>query len=193
MDWRTKNFRDKFENAMKILKAKSVQDIVSFKLRERNVYSSEYQDFIHDITSSSSLKIKPATAGNFQGRAWIVSNKLEDNLLLVEHETGLEILSLAGGICSILGIGLIPAIKYLWDRRHHRRHLLDDDGGIEVRTFDQNNKLIEQKTLSIEGYILTAQSQEIAQLRKKVEQVEKELKRLKSKEPNRRKDEPKRK
>jgi hypothetical protein len=178
---RTKDFIEKFESARKLLKAGSIEDIISLKFREHIVNSSDYQDLLAEIRDNSPLVVEPATTGEFQGRGWILKDK-SCSVLLVEHETGIEMLTLAGTVCSVLGIGLLPIIKFLWHRRgRHSRRPFYGEGEVEVRTITRDGKLIEQNAPSLEEVILVAQSNEIIQLRQKVEHMEKDLKRLKSK------------
>ena len=122
--------------------------------------------------------------GDFQGHAWLVSDNRNNKALLVEHETGLEILYIAGSIASLLS--LIPLINSGWKFLHSRfsdRPFFRDRGmGVEIRIVDFKKQLVEQHVLRIEDYILSESMKEIASLKARVEQLEQELRETKEKQ-----------
>ncbi len=87
MDYRKENFVKKFESANKHLKAEKNQ-ITSLKYRDI-VNHEEYDILLHELEKRG-FKIKPVE-GDFQGKAYLVSDR-EQQIIIVEHETGLEIL-----------------------------------------------------------------------------------------------------
>ena len=182
MDSRKESFIRKFSDAQKYLDSSSIYDLVSIKYRD-NVNDSEYHNFIASyLQSELNLKIKQID-GDFQGRGWLVADKSHNKVLLVEHETGLEILYIAGSIASLLS--LIPLINSGWKfvhRRFHDHSFFNDAGTeLEIRVVNSKNQLIEQHVLSIDDYILTESMKEIETLKTRVEQLEQELKGIKDK------------
>jgi len=155
MDYRKKNFIEKFTNAQKYLGVGAIQDIVSLKYRD-NVGYSDYQRLISEFSQSEmGLEVKQVK-GDFQGKAWLVKDRNQNAVILVEHETGLEILYIASSIASF--ISLIPMInsgwKYLRDRFASPRFLPDKMTRIEIRTINSKKQLLEKHILSVENYVL---------------------------------------
>lgn len=175
MDYREKIFRKRFENAQKILKTKSFQDIISIKIREHCVNSSEYREYIKYIEHDLMLEVRPVNEEFGEHDEWLVTDRQGNSVLLFEHETGLEILYTAGAIASL--IALLPILSNGWkffrNKFHDRFHHSQD---VEVRKFNQNI-FIEESTVNIENYIL----EENKKLLSKIDKLEKENKKLKQK------------
>jgi len=176
MDYRTKNFIEKFTSAQKYLGTRSIQNIVSLKYRD-NVGYSDYQRLIDELPQGEiKLEIKQIQ-GKFQGKAWLVKDKNQNAVILVEHETGLEILSIAADIISLLAI--FPVINSGWrfirDRFANSRSHRDRMTEIEVRTINSKKQLSEKHVIDIENYVLEESLKEVVVLKAKVKQLEKEI------------------
>jgi len=181
MDYRTESFLRRFKNAQTHLKAKDIQEVVSFKYRDTIGNRSEYEHFVGDyLQGTLQLDAKPLD-GNFGDRAWLVKDESGNCAIIVEHETGLEILGAIGSIASL--IALIPMISSGWTKlrdRFSHRHFGHADGGIEIRRFNNKGKsLSEEQTSSVEIYVLNIIHQENALLSQKVQLLEKEVEKLK--------------
>lgn len=181
MDQRSDAFFRKFTSAQRHLRAEQMQDIVSLKHRDDCVSDSEYSYFIdHYLRQTLGLDITKAD-GDFWGRAWLVTDKQQNRVILVQHETGLEILAVACSIASL--ITLVPMISSGWnrlrDRFHHHLMNRGNECAVEIRRFNQTNILIEQHTPSVEVYVLGATLQEHALLKQRVQDLETELASLK--------------
>jgi hypothetical protein len=181
MDNRTASFLRKFKNAQSLLESESIHEIVSLKYRENCVNNSEYVHFIdHYLRNELGLEINPVN-GDFWGKAWIVSDPLENKVILVEHETGLEILYVAGSIASL--IALIPVINSGWKRFRNKRGRAElfrpDREEMEVRRINAKNAIIEQPIQDIEVFLLNAGLEENAVLHDRVRLLEKEVATLK--------------
>jgi hypothetical protein len=144
MDYREDAFRKKFESAAREFGVKPNQ-VASLKLRE-NVHTSEYLEFLETLEREMGISLKKIN-GNLQGKGYLVSMH-RARVIIVEHETGLEILFIVGSITSI--IDLMPRIVQAWrfmrkyfQRRQdtHSHDFLAQE--IEIRRFDQNGKLLE--------------------------------------------------
>ncbi len=177
MDSRTDAFVRKFSDAQHCLGSNSIHDLVSIKYRE-NVSSFTYEEFIKGFLQGEMNLEAKQVKGDFRGRTWLIQDSDKHKVLLVEHETGLEILYIAGSIASLLS--LIPLITSGWRFMHSRfsdRHFPRDRGtGLEVRVIDNKNHLAEQHVTRIEDHILAECMKEIATLRARVERLEKTLK-----------------
>lgn len=181
MDYRTDSFVKKFTSALQGLEQKSIQDIVSIKYRDTCPNSSEYLHFINQYVRGE-LKLEAKELdGNFQGKAWLVSDNYQNKVILVEHETGLEILYIAGSVASL--IALIPLINSGWKyfRGKFSYHPFHDDERrkIEIRKFNSNNVVEEQHIQNIEALFLNAYIQENGNIKTLLEKQEKEIARLK--------------
>jgi hypothetical protein len=119
--------------------------------------------------------------GDFWCQTWLVSDEHQNRVVLVQHETGLEILAVAGSIASL--IILFPMINSGWNRlrdRFHRHPMTrGNEGAVEIRRLNQSNTLVEQQTSRVEVYVLGATLQELALLKQRVQDLETELANLK--------------
>jgi hypothetical protein len=181
IDWRTDSIFRRFTSALPHLKARSIQDVVSLKHRDRVANYSEYSDFVDDYLIRR-LKLDVEMI-DLRGRAWIVKDKSGNCVILVEHETGLEILYVAGSIASL--VTLIPMISSGWKKlrgRFSHHHFDNPDDGVEIRRFNQRKVLVEDKTPSVEVYVLNTAFHDHALLKNKVEELEAEVNKLKKKQ-----------
>ena len=185
MDHRTESFARRFRTAKSRLGSKDIQGLVSLKYRHHYVNGPEYSQFIDDHLRQTLGFDVTRVDGDFGGQAWLVTDKAQNKAILVEHETGLEILGAIGSVASL--IALLPLISSGWTNLRHRffrPHLDHPDGeGIEVRRLDQNEVLIEQRVPSIEVYVLNATLQDYALMKQKVDQLEAQIENLQKRLP----------
>lgn len=141
MDYREQSFRTKFADAARELGALA-KDVVSLKLRETLTSHSDYHDLLHALEHDMALLLSEAR-GTFQGRAHLVGDR-HDHVVVVEHETGLEILFIAGSIASL--VGLIPTILGAWRATRAGMRARDrfEIERVEVRRFDEQGRLREE-------------------------------------------------
>lgn len=142
MDYREKAFKEKFNNAAHHLGVAPDQ-IISLKFRETVNSYSEYHRLLNMLEHEACISYKKLI-NNFQGTGYLLSDS-HSKVIVVEHETGLEILYIAGSIASL--IGLVHLIGQYWvnmrnhlDSRHHR-----DFRDIEIRKLDDKGHVIEDR------------------------------------------------
>jgi hypothetical protein len=185
VDSRKDLFAQRFRSAQTHLKTKGIHDLVSLKYRGRHdVPGSAYLHFVDDLTRGQGLDVAPVDGG-FGGQAWLVTDRAQNRAILVEHETGLEILSAIGSVASL--IALLPMISSGWIKLRHRLfgppNDRPDGERIEVRRIDLDGNLIEQQLPSIEVYFLNTALRDHSLLTQRVNQLEDDVKRLKTREP----------
>ena len=184
MDYRTDSFARRFKSAQPHMKTQDIQGLVSLKYRDNCVHDSEYSHFIEDYLKQKLGLCVEQLHGDFGGQAWLATDQHQNMAILVQHETGLEILGAIGSVASL--IALLPLISLGWTKLRHRifHPRLDSHEGssVEIRRFDQNNKLIEQSIPSVEFYVLNVTLQDHAILKQKVEQLEAEISELKKRQ-----------
>jgi len=140
MDNRAEAFRKKFNDSGQHLGA-APTEIASLKVRETVQSHSEYRDFLHALEHQAGLRSSPVS-GDFQGSGHLLTDG-STKIIFVEHESGLEILYIAGSIASL--VGLVPLVLQGWRAfrvRHQGRHNFER-GGIEIRHLDQKGQLLE--------------------------------------------------
>ncbi len=141
MDHREESFQRKFSSAAQHLNV-SRDRIVSLKFRENVGSYNDYRELLDTLQHEAGVHYSEVD-GDLQGRGYIVGLE-KVKLLLVEHETGLEVLYIAGSIASLFG--LIPLILQGWaairgrfpGRRPHM------DGPVEIRRIDNAGRLQEE-------------------------------------------------
>lgn len=150
MDYRQTAFNNKFKSASEHLDTNPEQ-IVSIKVRGM-VYSYEdYHQLLEMLTHLTRVQPK-AIQGDFQGNAYIVSDHRQQ-VTVVEHETGLEILYIAASIASL--VGLVPTILQLWNTirgRKRNKSPRDQIDSIEIRSLDPKGKLLEDRQSNMISY-----------------------------------------
>lgn len=181
MDSRTNTFVKKFASARRLLRARPADHVISLKYRDHCANHSEYVRFIEDhLKGTLGLCVEPVT-GDLQGSAWMVSDIQENSVILVEHETGLELLYIAGSIASL--VSLVPTICSGWNFIKNRyfgpRHHAEGQG-IEIRQLGPRNVLVERHVQNIETHVLNVYVQESATMKARLEDHDKEIKRLKN-------------
>jgi hypothetical protein len=140
MDHRTETFKTKFSDAGQLLGV-TPKDVVSLKLRENVSSYDEYRNFFRALEHEAGFQCTPVN-GDLQGKGYLLSDG-SSRVIVVEHETGLEILYIAGSIASLIGI--LPLIVQGWRafRGHHAGRRDFDDRGIEIRRIDEKGHLSE--------------------------------------------------
>jgi len=175
-DWRKKTFLAKFKAAASELGATSPQEIESLKFRDLTGFQ-EYRDLLQEL---SSLEIEQIS-GDYQGRAWKLTDVDGNSIVIVEHETGLEILYVTGAIASI--IGLVPLVTNIWSRiRNHWPPFRGRFGAgtPERRRFKQNNRLVEEPAPPAEAIVLQHLLRQYGTLSERISSLEAEVLSLKS-------------
>lgn len=141
MDYREESFKRKFSSAAQLLDVGPDQ-IVSLKFREDVGSNSDYRDLLDTLQHEAGVHYSKVD-GDLQGRGYIVGLE-KVKLLLVEHETGLEVLYIAGSIAS--SFGSIPLILQRWAAIRGRfpgRHA-QFGGPVEIRRVDNAGHLQEE-------------------------------------------------
>ena len=140
MDHRTETFKTKFSDAGRHLGV-NPKEVVSLKLRENVSSYDEYRNFFRSLEHEAGFQCTPVD-GDLQGKGYLLSDG-SSRVIVVEHETGLEILYIAGSIASLIGI--LPLIVQGWRafRGHHAARRDFDDRGVEIRRIDENGHLTE--------------------------------------------------
>jgi len=185
VDSRTDSFLQRFRSAKAHLKAQGIHELVSLKYRGRHdVPGSEYLHLVEYLKRDQGLDVATVDGG-FGGQAWLVTDRAQNRAILVEHETGLEILGAIGSVASL--ITLLPMINSGWANIKHRLFPpfdRPDIEGIEVRRIDLEGNLIEQQLPSIEIYFLNTALRDHSLLTQRVSQLEADVKRLKTQGPH---------
>src|SRR5258708_18815844 len=99
MDYRTKNFQEKFASASVILGLPPAE-IMSVKLREMVNSYSEYDAFFHELEHHHRFRLTPV-GGQFQGKGYALTDG-RTTLILVQHESGLEILNATASVATFI-------------------------------------------------------------------------------------------
>jgi hypothetical protein len=177
-DDRTNSFINRFNSVFPALGKGTIQNIISLKMRGHCANSSEYNGFIKRLSMELGLHVSSIN-GQFQGNAYLITDKDNNALVFVEHETGPEILA---NILYISGvIGLIQQIMQAWkyaNGRFMHRHHYDHDGDIELRKMDKKNHLIEEYMHDHQDFILKLIIEENARLAAKIAVLESKLNKI---------------
>lgn len=141
MDYRENNFKTKFSNAALLLGVNHDQ-VVSLKLRENVSSYGEYRDLVMNLERDVGLKCSKLDV-DLQGRGYLLDQG-KTKVIVVEHETGLELLYVAGSIASL--IGLVPLILQGWRalRSHFQHRHTGSTHPIEIRRIDAAGHLQEE-------------------------------------------------
>lgn len=145
-DYRKEAFRTKFINAGKHL-CVTPDQVISLKLRDMVTSYSEYHEMLRILEAETGIP-SSSIQDDLQGKGHLVGHG-DQKIIVVEHETGLEILYIAGSVASI--IGMIPlvlracgAIRGYLDRRHSN-HIHN----VEIRRMDTAGNLKEEHSHSL--------------------------------------------
>jgi hypothetical protein len=174
-NWREKDFITKFEAAAVEFNVSSHRNIESLKFRDIRFY--DYKELINDLRPLKVIKI----SGTYQGNAWKLTDADHNSIIIVEHETGLEILYVVGAVASI--VSMVPLIINTWGRK--RDHLPPFRGrfgtaAAERRRFDRNNKLVEELAPPVEVIVLQHLLRQNDALSERISSLEDEISTLKS-------------
>lgn len=175
-DWRLKNFLAKFQAAAVELNAISHRDVESLKFRDSSS-SHDYRDLITELGPMGIVEIQ----GNYQGKAWKITDTDGNSVIIVEHETGLEILYIIGSVASI--VSLVPIVVNVWNRMRdhwppHRGHF--GPGEPERRRFDKKGRLIEEPAPPVEAIIFQHLLNQYDKLIERISSLESDVASLKS-------------
>jgi hypothetical protein len=178
--YRRAAFARKLDSAGKCLGVPSSQ-VVSVKVRDDAAGHYEYAGLLDELIALPGGHLREEAApGEFQGRAHMVSAG-EERIILVEHETGLEVLYIAGSVASLLS--LVPLILQAWGalRQRHRGHRPHGDvGHVEIRHIDEQGRLVETRIpvmshigspLAVFEHHLRMQEERIAGLERRLEHL----------------------
>jgi hypothetical protein len=147
MDHRQKAFQEKFADGAKLL-GTAAEQLVSLKVRDNVTSYEEYHELIHALDHEMGINSQ-RIQGNFKGNGYLVENS-NTKIIIVEHETGLEILYIAGSIASL--IGLVPLVLRCWSTVHDHYHGRPRPPGfrsIEIRRVDGEGNLTEDHTTAL--------------------------------------------
>ena len=178
---RDERFLEKFDSAKNLLLASSVQDIASIKFRS-NTTNTVYRELVFNyLQMELGLKVNPAT-GNYWGNGWLVEDAANNHVIIVEHESGLEILYIAGSIASL--ISLVPTIysgwKFLKNGRNRFSNFEESHSRTEVRRIEDNS-IVEQNVMSLESYVLIEYMKKIDSMQERISLLELEIERMNTK------------
>ncbi len=181
-----KYFKQKFEECGRLLNVKASQ-IVSLKYREM-IDGGYYTELLDGLKATDGIHIKDIGSA-LNGHAYLVLRGTQ-NIVLVEHETGLEILYIASSITGLIGFVLQVGSMIANRRRHHMGPPLHLDD-VEVRYLDQADNLIEEHRhdyFPYEVFLPPETNQaEIERLTKRVATLERKLKAMTAKPAKRKK------
>ena len=175
-DWRKQNFLSKCQSAAAELNTASYQDIESLKFRD-STGSQDYRELINELGNLKVAEIQ----GDYQGKAWKVTDADGNSIILVEHETGLEILYIVGSVASL--VSLVPMVMNIWSRMRDRwlpHQGRFSPGGLERRHFDKKDQLIEEPAPPVEVIMLQHLLNQYNRLNERISSLETEVSGLKS-------------
>lgn len=146
MNYRENVFKAKFNDAGRHLNV-TPDRVISLKLRDHVSSYSEYHELLHVLQHEIGIRWHEV-GGNLQGKSYLVGDD-KIKTIIVEHETGLEILYIAGSIASL--VALIPLILQCWSsiRSRGSRHHPRDFRSVEIRRIDSNGRLLEDRAHGI--------------------------------------------
>jgi len=177
MDYRQTTFKTKFGNAAKCLGV-SPQQVVSLKVRE-SIQSYREYDLLMDILEHEAGIVGSPIKEDLQGEGQLLQDG-KNRIIVVRHETGLEILYVVGSIASI--VGLISLVLQCWSRlrgqspRPHPPRLHE----LETRRLDENGRLVEDRARALFDGLLSPLGFMNSALTSAVEGIDCDLRRLRS-------------
>ncbi|MCB4792821.1 MAG: hypothetical protein LHV68_13210 [Elusimicrobia bacterium] len=181
MDYRRQEFLERFNAAKKLFEIKILKNIISVKFRENCVHSSDYHELVEYLKHTPNISINSI---NVNRSAWLVEDKNNNRIIVFEHETGLELLYIAGSIASL--ISLIPLICNAWncigDRFRRYRYHNDIKNKTELRKFNNKEELVEQQIDNIETFVCKTYISEQEKLEKQIKKLKIQNKKLKDKQ-----------
>ena len=175
-DWRRKNFLTKFKAAAAELNATSYRDIESLKFRDM-IGFHDYKELVNELGLLKIIQIK----GDYQGTAWKLTDVDGNSIIIVEHESGLEILYVVGALASI--VSLVPIIINTWGRIRGHWPPFRGRFGIDTperRRFNSNDRLLEELSPPVETIVLQHLLRQCGTLNERISSLETEVSSLKS-------------
>ena len=162
MNYRQNQFSAKFESAASVWGTKK-DEIMSIKIRGVVNDYRQYQELISIISNLPGITCR-SVEGMFQGKGTLISEEhvysdsgikemtmpLRCEAIIIEHENGLEILYIIGSLASIFS--LVPSIMQIWELikdKDPARYGLAQDESIELRHFDRDGFLREEKRMNL--------------------------------------------
>ncbi|MGA2554848.1 MAG: hypothetical protein ABSG04_01055 [Verrucomicrobiota bacterium] len=136
--YRQNAFNIKFASAAVALGV-TPEKIVSLKIRDMGGSHNEYRELVLSLEREFGFQCS-SVAGELQGRGHLLT-KEKSRVIVVERESGLEILYIAGSIASL--IGLIPMILQGWNAVRRFGTPKNPFNEIEVRRLDEKGDLQE--------------------------------------------------
>jgi len=178
-----KYFEQKFNECSKFIKA-NPKDIVSLKYREiRDHYF--YQELLSNLNNIEGLKVE--NLGQIMNGISYKISYGSQRVVLVEHETGLEILYISGSIASLIAL-ILQVASMISGRRKGMPAYPSDLRDVEVRYFNKKGDFIEDHRpnyLPFEIFLLPQTFiTEIEMLNKRVANLEKKIKQFTDKQKN---------
>lgn len=157
------------------LNTASHHDIESLKFKDPTG-SQDYRELVGELAPLIVMEIK----GDYQGKAWKLTDADDNSIIIVEHETGLEILYAIGAVASM--VSLVPMVVNIWrTMRDHwpsfRGHV--GAGGMERRRFGRNDRLIEEPSPPMEAIMLQHVLKQYDKLSERISSLEAEVSNLK--------------
>lgn len=147
-NYREETFRTKFMKASRQLGV-TPDEVISLKFRDIVSSYGDYQEMLQILEHETGIQSSPIE-DDLQGRGYLVGQD-DQKIIVVEHETGLEILCIAGSIASL--IGLIPLVLQCWGaiRGYRNRRHANDIRRVEIRRIDTAGNLHEDYLRDLPG------------------------------------------
>jgi hypothetical protein len=149
IDYRQQAFSNKFGQAALCLGVRPDQ-IVSLKMRDCVNSYQHYRDLVEILEREAGFSWS-SVDGDLQGKGYLLQND-KSKVILVEHETGLEILYIAGSIASLVSV--IPVILSCWRSIRGRSDRANrfDSNHFEIRRLDNSGHLRENHANGMHGF-----------------------------------------
>jgi hypothetical protein len=141
MNGRETRFQNAFATFSTYLGARP-DDLVSLKLRENVNSYDPYRELLATIQGRFGANVSPIPEMQYE-KAWLIDAEGQ-KVIVVEHETGLEVLYVVGSVASI--VGLVPLVLQAWRgiRGHFGHRRGPEPHHIEVRRLDTDGHLREE-------------------------------------------------
>jgi hypothetical protein len=179
MDYRTSQIIRRLKEAHSVLDGDAPLDVISIKFRDDCVSGFDYQRLVDELSHRRPrLVVEPAQA--LQGRAWLVTDDKLGRIIIVEHETGLEILGAIGSLASL--VGLAPLVAGAWRsiRKRYKDYPPGCEEPIEIRRLEGDDALSEERAPSAEAYLLNVALRDQTKMLERISELERQVADLKS-------------
>lgn len=174
IEWRKKEFVDKFRAAALELGG-NYKDVQSIKFKDSSG-SKDYRDLINQLVVFKPIQVD----GNYQGRAWKLTDSHDNSIVIVEHETGLEILYILGAYASFVSV--VPVVVSIWERMRDEwppRRGRFNPNQIDRRYFNGKGSLIEEPAPPVDTILMQYLLNKNDDLNKRILHLETEVTNLK--------------